>query len=169
MKKIIFPFLALSLISFTSCQQEQTTKQYFEQSPEIDIAKKSVDGYLKQDWVTYKSLYSDTARIWYNEYWATNPGLSIGEAIESMKEPLASLVYYRYEGEIWEMIVNNNGDKWVHFWGNWIGKLTADGEEIETVVHLAYRVVGDKIVYESGFWDNLPFYLEQQRLKTESK
>jgi hypothetical protein len=168
MKKYLFTLIAFSFLAGASCQEKQAPKQYFEKSPEIDIAKKSVDAYLKQDWVTYKSLYSDTARIWYNEYWETNTGRSIDEVIESMKEPLASLVYYRYEGEIWEMIVNNNGDKWVHFWGNWIGKLAADGEEVKILVHIAYGVVGDKIVYESGFWDNLPFYLEQQRLETES-
>ena len=134
MKKYLWTLFAIVLLTGTSCQNKQSPKQYFEQSPEIDIAKKSVDAYLKQDWVTYKSLYSDTARIWYNEYWVTNPGLSIGEVIESMKEPLASLVYYSYEGETWEMIVNNNGDKWVHFWGNWIGKLTADGEEVKIIV-----------------------------------
>ena len=40
---------------------------------------------------------------------------------------------------------------------------------IEAAVHIAFGVVGDKIVYEAGFWDNLPMYLAQQALETEEE
>jgi len=169
MKKIIFSFLTLSLISFTSCQQEQTTKQYFEQSPEINIAKKVMDSYLKQDWENYRSYYSDTAKLWHNVWWTSDPSITIDQEIEGTKEFLASFNNYSYEDTIWEMIVNNDGQKWVHFWGKWVGELTQTNEKVETVVHLAFGIVGDKIVYEAGNWDNLPMYLVQQRLETESK
>ena len=167
MKKLVF---FITVIAFCiSCQENQPSKHYFEQSPEIDIAKKAIDAYLKQDWEIFKSLYSDTARIWHNEYYAKNPGLSIDEVIESNKEPLASLVYYRFEGELWEMIVNNKGEKWVHFWGNWVAKLAEEGEDVEIPVHIAYGVVDNKIVYEAGFWDNFPLFLAQQAITNSAE
>lgn len=164
----LLSFVVLIAAFCFSCQEKQVPKHYFDQSPEIDIAKKAVDAYLNKDWVTVKSCYSDTAKIWHNVYWAKNPGKSIDEAIEESKTGLASIVSYKYEGIMWEMIINTNDEKWVHFRGNWIGKLSEESDEIEIVVHIDYCVAGGKIVQEAGFWDNLPLYLAQQKLNSQS-
>ena len=170
MKKIIFSILALSLISVAFCQQEQTTKQYFKESPEIEIAKKAVAAYLKGDLEAYRSCYADTARLWHNQYYLENPGKTIDEQIKFIEAALPTLSYYNYEGELfWEMIILDNGDKWVYFWGTWVAKYIGDDEEIGIGVHIAFAVTDDKIVGEYGFWDTLPIYLAQQRLKSKSK
>jgi len=168
MKKLIVPILALALIASTSCQQEQTTKQYFEESPEIDIAKKAVKAFQEGDAETYRSCYADTVRIWQNQYWTKYPGKTIDEQMELFKRVHATQEYYRYEGEIWEMIIQDNGQNWVHFWAETHTKFKGDDEKIELVAHIAFSVVDNKIVYESAVFDYLPFYLAEQRMQKES-
>ena len=167
MKKLSILLMIIGLIGINSCQEKQVQKQYFQQSPEIEVAKKLVDSYVNQDWEAFRSCYSDTARIWKNVWFTSEPGTSVDESVAELKEFLPHIADYSYEETLWEMIVNNEGQKWVHFWGKWVGKLTDDGDEIEIPVHIAYGFIGDKIVYESGFWDNLPIYLAQQALETE--
>ena len=149
MKTQTFLLVALGILLIPCHLQSQTSKQYFEECPEIDLGKKLVKAYLDQDWETYRSCYSDTARIWQNAWYSSDLGNSI------------------YEETIWEMIINNNGDKWVHFWGKWVGKLSPDSEELAVPVHLAFGVVADKVVYEAGFWDNLPMYMAQKKMEKE--
>jgi hypothetical protein len=168
MKKIIFSFLTLTLFTFISCQQEKTTKQYFEESPEIEVCKKVFDAYLKGDLEAYRSCYADTARLWHNQYYLEHPGKTIDEQIKMLESAIPRMAYYDYEGEIWEMIVQNTGVNWVHFWGKFVGKYFADDEEIELFVHFAFNVIDDKIVYETGIWDSLPFYLAEQRMQKET-
>ena len=83
MKKYLISLIVFVLIGIYSCQEKQVTKQYFDASPEIDLVKESIEAYLNQDWVTQKSCYSDTAKIWDNE-WDT--GTSVDETIKGMKK-----------------------------------------------------------------------------------
>jgi hypothetical protein len=168
MKRFIFPILSLALIASTSCQQEQTTKQYFEESPEIEVCKKAVKAFQEGDAETYRSCYADTVRIWHNQYWVKYPGKTIDEQMELLKRVHAMQENYRYEGEIWEMIIQDNGQNWVHFWAQTHTKLKGDDEKIEFVIHIAFSVVDNKIVYETLVYDNLPFYLAEQRMQKES-
>ena len=165
MKKQFVLLVALGISQISICQESQTTKQYFEECTEIDLAKKLMDAYLEQDWETYRSCYSDTARIWQNAWYSSDSGISIDQELNATKEFVSNLASYTYEETIWEMIINNNGDKWVHFWGKWVGKLNSEGEELVVPVHIAFGIAGDKVVYEAGFWDNLPMHLAQQKLE----
>ena len=167
MKTQFILFLSLGILLIPCCLQSQTTKQYFEECPEIDLGKKLIKAYLNQDWETYRSCYSDTVRIWQNAWYTSDPGITLEEEIKATKDFVSKLATYTYEETIWEMIVNNNGDKWVHLWGKWVGKLTPNGDELVVPVHIAFSVIGDKIVYEAGFWDNLPMHFVQQELEKE--
>ena len=167
MKTQFILLLSLGLLFIPCCLQSKTTKQYFEECAEIDLSKKLLKAYLDQDWETYRSCYSDTARIWKNVWYASDPGMTIDDAIVELKEYATNLNYYNYEETIWEMIINDEGDKWVHLWGKWVGKFTPEGEEIVIPAHISFGVVGDKVVYEAGFWDNLPLYQAQQEPEGE--
>ncbi len=169
MKKYLIGLTVFVLIGSFSCNFKQEPKQNFEKSPEIDLVKKAFEAYLNQDWETVRSCYSDTVKIWNNESWISSPGIKIDEAIEESKNFASNIYSYTYEGTLWDIIEINEGEKYVLFWGVWVGKYTADSEEIEIAVHVAYGVVGDKIVTEYGFWDNQLIYLAEKALETEDK
>lgn len=151
-----------------SCQEQQVQKQYFEASPEIEMVEIGIEAYLNQDWETYRSSYSDTAKIWSNGWPGDDdPGMTIDENLEGMKATISSLYSYSFEDIIIDMIISNDGRKYVFFWSKWTGKFTEDGDEFVIPVHLVQEFVDNKIVYEYGFWDNLPMYLAQQALVKE--
>jgi ketosteroid isomerase-like protein len=50
-------------------------------------------------------------------------------------------------------VVNDNGNTWVYFWGNWKGTLAANNKELEVPVALAFRFADGKIVREEGFYN----------------
>lgn len=165
MKRVILLIAIAILIVIISCKTGQMKKQYYEESPEIEIAKKATQAFQDRDPETYRSCYSDTARLWHNKYWAGNPGNTIDEQMELFKNVWSILEYYTYEGEIWEMIIQNGGTSWVHMWADLRTKYIGDSVEIELPVHFAFSVIDNKIVYETGIFNDLPFYLAEQRLK----
>ena len=169
MKKKVFILFSIILLVGTSCQKKQVAKQYFEQAPEIDIAKKVIDSYLKQDWDILRSCYSDTARIHKNAAWTSGPGITIDEEIEETKKFVATLISYSYEFTTWNMVVTNKGVKWVNMWGKWVGKVSEDSDDIEIAVHIAFLFIDNKIVYESGIWDNLPMYLLKESIEKKDE
>lgn len=169
MKKYLISFFIFVLIGCYSCQEQNAPKQYFEESAEIEVVKKLTEAFLNQDWETYRSCYSDTAKVWENVWWNSDPGMSIDESIEFTKSFTSSLVKYTFEDITYEMIIKNNGDVWVSFWAKWRGQFTEDGKDVNLAVHNALCFVDTKIVYELGFWDNLPIYLAQQALLSKEQ
>ena len=161
MKKITL-LSAIVLICF-SCSDQQAKKQYFEASPEIDLCKKLVEAYNAEDWSTFKSFYCDTAKVWHNSHYLADPGKTVSEIVEGFKSSQAPLEYARFTSDsLWEMVITNEGEKWVHFWGKWVAKIKGSTSEINMVTHIDYNVIDGKIVYEVGFWDNLQTYLAQK-------
>lgn len=167
MKKFFSLLIAFVLIGMYSCQEKQVSKQYFEASPEIEMVETLIEAYLNQDWVTFKSYYSDTAKIWSNRWPGDNPGITVDENLESMKASISSIYSYSFEETVINMIISNDGQKYVLFWSKWTGKFTEDGDELVIPVNIVYEFIDTKIVYEYGFWDNLPAYLVEQALLKE--
>jgi len=52
------------------------------------------------------------------------------------------------------MIIDDEGDKWVYFWGTWEGKIADSDKELMVPVHFALKFVDSKIVEEYGYYDN---------------
>lgn len=165
--KILFVLPFALLLLLTSCQQEQPQKQYFEASPEIEIAKSAIKAYLDGDMDAFRAHYADSAIVWHNEYFLKYPGRSIDAHVEGLKTSIPAFEYYYYEGDMWEMVINDKGGKWVHFYGNWVAKYKEADEEFDIVVHIAFGVSNGKIHSEAGFWDNQKFDLAQQKLDIE--
>lgn len=168
MRKLnVFIVIAI-LIGVAACQNEPVKKQYFEQAPEIEIAKKAGNAFQNNDPETYRTCFADTARFWHNQSWVTEPGITIGEQLQVLENVLSTKEYYRYENGIWEMIIQDGGTHWVHFWAILKTKYIGDTVDIEVPVHFAFKVVDNKIVYELGIFNTLPFYLAEQRIKEAS-
>jgi hypothetical protein len=168
MKKLhVFMVIAI-LTGMAGCQNQPVKKQYFEEAPEIEIAKKAVNAFQNNDPETYRTCYADTARFWLNQDWVTQPAETLDERLQVLEDVLSSKEYYRYENQIWEMIIQDNGTHWVHLWANMKTKYIGDNVEIDVPVHFAFSVIDNKIVWELGIFDMLPSYLAEQRIKEAS-
>jgi len=152
MKQIFLVILMAAVLC--SCQQK---KQYFTSGPEIDMAKKGNEAYVKGDWETLRSLYADTAKILVNKWFGEE--MSIDQFLMMQKMEVAELASYSIgDDAIYEMVVQDNGDHWVHVWLNWSAKLK-NGKEVHTPVHLALQVENGKVVFQGLIFNQLGGYL----------
>jgi hypothetical protein len=143
-------------VLLAACQQ--TPKQYFTSSPEIDLVKKGNAAYLAGDWETLRSCYGDTARIWDNTMDMTK-SISADQYIGSMKASLAELASYTIsDNAVYEMVVTDDGQHWVHNWFEWKG-VTKSGREIVSPVNISFRVEGGKVQWQLDIYNALPMHL----------
>ena len=161
MKK--FVLLVLTFALFIACKTE--TVRYTQNSPEIDTYKKAHNDYESGNWDSLKSHYADTAKLYFN---ATdkNPK-TVDESIEQDKKDLLAFSSYGIvdESTEYEMVVTDDGETWVNFWGVWKGTLAANNQTLEIPVHLTAQFVNGKIVKEHGYWDNAPIVAALQEIE----
>jgi hypothetical protein len=148
------------------CQKKEL--RYTQNSPEIDLYKKAMKDYELGNWDALASVYAADAKIGNNA--TEKNAVSVSANIVEMKEGLTSLASYNFvpEDNEYEMVVTDQGETWVNFWGVWQGRLKANNELIETPVHLTAQFVDGKIVKEFGYWDNAPMVLAIQKLQAEA-
>lgn len=51
------------------------------------------------------------------------------------------------------MVVTDDGETWVNFWGLWKSTLKENNKVYEIPTHITARFVKGKIVREAGYWD----------------
>jgi hypothetical protein len=163
MKKIIYFLFAFAL--FSSCAPDKPVR-YFSASPEIEVSKLALKNYLDGNWDAMKSLYADTAKVLNNV--PETKGVSIDVALIDYKQEheLFTSISYVAEEDYFEMVVTDEGETWVNYWGLWKGTLKATGEAFEVPLHITQRFIGQKIVAEHGYWNNSAIALALSKLET---
>lgn len=140
MKKIMLLVLAIATIA--GCKNEV---RYTQNSPEIETYKKAIKDYEMANWASFATHYADTAKIVYN----TNEknAMTLAQAISQNNEDIATLSSYNYiaEESEYEMVVTDQGETWVNFWGLWQGRLKANDQLYEIPVHLTAQFIDGKI------------------------
>ncbi len=164
MKKVIY--LLFAAVLFTACNPSQT-ERYFSASPEIEITKSTLKHYLSGNWNEMKSLYADTAKVLNNV--PKGKGVSIAAAIEDYKQDHELFTSMRYvaDEDFFEMVVTDDGETWVNYWGLWKGTLKATGEEYEIPVHITQRYINQQIVRELGYWNSSAIALALSKLEPQ--
>ena len=159
MKKLFV--LGLAIVLFASCQEKK--QRYFETSAEIDAVKSLIKDYHAADWKAWAGHYADTAKIYQN---SIKPG-TVKETVANLQEILSNVSTYKFDDKnLWyEMVIDKDGETWVNFWGNWRGKLTANGKELVIPVHLTLQFVNGKIVEEFGYYNISEFVLSLQEIE----
>ena len=73
---------------------------------------------------------------------------------------------YKFDDDsLWyEMVIDKDGETWVNFWGNWKGKLAANGQDLVIPVHLTLQFVNGKIVQEYAYYDISKFQAALQEI-----
>lgn len=156
MKKIL-AFLLLAL-AFTACQK----KQYFSESPEIDLVKKGATAYTSGDWDGLRAIYADTVKVWVNT-WDDKTAMNLDQFIEMEKTGAAGYSSYSIgDDAVYEMIITDKGQHWVHTWLNHTATLKNTGKTASNPVNISSLVANGKVVMQVFILDSLPGYLAAQ-------
>jgi ketosteroid isomerase-like protein len=159
MKKILI--VAIGLFVLASCQEKQ---RYTQQSSEIDIVKKVINGYNSQEYDL--SVFADTSKTFFNT--KTNPiELKDIVAYHQANDVNYSERRFLEKDQEFEMVVTDKGHVWVNAWLDWRCTLKENGKVIDMPVHLTYRFVDGKIVRTVGYWDPTEIVLELQANEAE--
>ena len=144
-------YVGLAIVLFTACDQKDT--RYTQDSPEIDSYRESLEAYNNRDWEKLQTFYADTARIMNNV--TENEGLGVSEMIKVNKEDAAIFTNWRFidKESDFEMVVTDEGETWVNFWGQWEGTLEANNQKYIIPAHITTQFKDGKIVKEFGYWD----------------
>ena len=166
MKKIFYSLFAVVL--FTACSTKEPVR-YFSASPEIEITKSILKAYTDAKWDAMKSHYADTAKIFNNV--TDKNGVVIDAAIADyiMEHDLFSAIGYVAEEDFFEMVLTDDGETWVNYWGLWVGTLRSTGEKYELPVHITLRFENQKVVREHGYWNNSDIELALYKLEIQSQ
>lgn len=149
MRKLLV--FGLVILLFTSCNQQEA--RYTQQSPEIDTYKGVINAYENQDWETMVTFYADTAKIMNNV--KEKNAQTLQQLIAQNKEDaklFSSWDFVDDESE-YEMVVTDDGETWVNFWGLWQGTLKENNKVYEIPTHITARFQNGKIIREAGYWD----------------
>ena len=165
MKKVIY--LLSAVVLFAACNPKQPVR-YFSASPEIEITKSTLKHYVDGNWDALKPLYADTAKVMNNV--PDRKGISVDSAIRDFMQEheLFSSISYVADEDFYEMVVTDEGETWVNYWGLWKGTLNATGEEFEIPLHITQRFENQKIVREHGYWNSsaVALALAKQQVQT---
>ena len=156
-KVIVLLFLTAGLFA---CKQEV---RYSQSSPEVDDWKKIISEYENGDCDNFRTHFADTAKVYRN---STEP-MSADDLVAEHKESLAIYSTYGFEegeGDA-EMVVTDEGETWVNFWGTWKGTMEANGKTYTIPVHTTSQYVDGKIVKYYGYWDGTEVALAIQAME----
>jgi hypothetical protein len=163
--KPLFTLILGSFLFFVGCDAvSNKPEEVASSSPNINVGKAMVKAYHTGDWDTYSKYYADSARIWRNKNWAKDPGLSVSEYITELQQTLEGMEDYRFEGQTWQNIIDENGDNWVLFWGVWVAQSTLTAKEYEIPVHVVFMMENDKIVMQGDFFNNTELTIDLMAL-----
>ncbi|OUR92239.1 hypothetical protein A9Q87_07095 [Flavobacteriales bacterium 34_180_T64] len=162
MKQLILLVLTATLLF--ACQNNKI--RYTQDSEEIEIVKATINDYDYQEWNKLVERYNDTAQIFYN---SRKNILLPPDLPEYHQNNDLSFSTRAFEDEYreYEMIEDNNGKRWVNFWGLWKGNLAANNKEIVIPVHITYQFEDGKIVREYGYWNTSELTLELQKIRDD--
>jgi hypothetical protein len=168
MKNLIITFiLAIFIISCNDGKKEETETRYTQDSKEINTLKALLSDYEKADWESFKKHYSDTANIYHN----SKKSMSVEEIISAHQESLTGVSGYSFpdEEDEFEMVLTDDKNTWVNYWGEWQGTIAENDEEVIIPVHITAQFIDGKIVTEHAYYDNNIMFSAIQNLEMDNK
>ncbi len=159
MKKLLIACFAIFMCM--ACKDAPT--RYTSASPEIDEVKALIADYESANWDAWTGHYADTAKLYHN---TTEPS-SVSEVREGLAGLLENVSSYGFQekDQFYEMILDDEGETWVNFWGNWEGTLAENGKKLVIPVHLTMEFVDGKIVEEHAFYNLAEYMAEMNAIK----
>lgn len=159
MKNLVF--VCLTIVFLSACK-DSAPPRYASASPEIDVVKALLKDYEEGNWEGWMSHYADTAKLHHN---SKEPSTA-AQIRDGLSGILDNVSNYDFEDDdnFFEMVVDDDGEKWVNFWGNWEGTLSANNKTMSIPVHLTLQFVDGKIVEEHAYYDLSKYLTEMNAI-----
>ena len=140
---------------FISCNEgnkEDNKVRYTQDSEEINSLKAVIQNYESGDWEKYRTHFADTAKMYYN---STDP-MDIDAVLSMHQENNAALSSYDFpdSDNEFEMVVTDDDETWVNFWGAWQGTIAQNDSTVHIPVHITAQFENGKIVEEHVYFNN---------------
>lgn len=167
MRRIIIIFSAAFI--FAACNTQEV--RYASSSPEIDIYLATIQNFVDGDWNAMRAHYADTAKLFDNVTATRENVETIGEVIDRLREnrQFFSSQYFLPEEQFVEMVVTDDDETWVNYWGVWVSVLAATEQRFETPMHFTAQFLDGKIVREHAYYNIAPIILALQNLSDGSE
>jgi len=167
MKKTIVLGMLLSVLLYVSCVDKRPVR-YATTGSEIDLVKSLVADYEKGDWEGWLGHYADTAKLHHNT--TKDISLSAKEINKTLKAILSNTSSYAFDKDpFYEKVIDDEGETWVNFWGDWKGTIAANNKELIIPVHLTAQIVNGKIVEEHGYYNLSEYMATMQEIEAARK
>jgi ketosteroid isomerase-like protein len=158
MKKLFL--LGLAVILFTACNKHES--RYTQNSPEIETLKAVLNDYDTKNYESLVTHYADTSKTNFNNTKMASKDIPEYHKANDVNHSERG---FAKDGQVYEMIIDDKGEKWVNFWGVWNTTLAANGKKLTMPVHLTAQFIDGKIVEDYGYWDPSEIILELQAIE----
>ena len=118
---------------------------------------------MNGNWQALKTLYADTAKVMNNV--TKEKGVSIEATIKDFQQDHELFSSISFDADDFEMVVTDEGETWVNYWGVWKATLKANGEKFEMPLHITQQFIHQKIVLEYGYWNSSAVALALTKLE----
>ena len=157
MKKLLILF-SMALV-LCGCQNTAPSSSLTYEGEQIDALKGLISSFTAGDFETYRSYFTDEARIVHNAWFLDEKaGISIDAMLEQHifnRENVFEEISVN-EG-IYEIITQENGNQFGHVWIEFTVKGYESEEEVKIPVTLSYGMKGNQVDFEWGFYDTSNF------------
>ena len=92
-------------------------------------------------------------------------GVSIEATIKDFQQDHELFSSISFDADDFEMVVTDEGETWVNYWGVWKATLKANGEKFEMPLHITQQFIHQKIVLEYGYWNSSAVALALTKLE----
>ena len=167
MKKILIIFTAA--IFLAACESQPV--RYASSSPEIDTYLAALQDFTDGNWDAVRRHYAETAVFFENVTGNPENAEPIDQYIERFKgiREMFTSQYFLPDEQFVEMVVTDEDETWVNYWGVWVGVLSATGQCFEIPVHFTARFVDGKIVRDHAYYNLSPIVLALQDLEAAAE
>jgi ketosteroid isomerase-like protein len=143
--------IAVFAVALIACTPEPV--RYTQQSPEINTLESVLIAYNNRDLAGMNAAYADTAKIFVNS--STKSASAKEENAKGLEGlEMFSEAGFDLENDDFEMVVTDEGETWVNYWGEWKGVIAANNEPVAVALHFTARFIDGKIVREYDYFDS---------------
>ena len=143
---------SILLVGLLAACSPPTEKTYFSDSPELTQSKMLFKAYLEGNFDEIVGMYTADAIILRNK-WDADDAMNPAEYVQNLQAGLGPISSYSLTEPQWEMVINDEGEKWVHVWAKFTGEVAGNIGTFTFPIHVSQRYEDGKIAFQIDIFD----------------